>query len=647
MGNVVSQESQQNQLFQTGSQDNRKLGQALYDDTQFIDSLEGKLKIDQTFVDWIDGKVKVAQQQASTATAAVATESKAYTDQKVMTLSDLTTKNIQDLTNQTNTQLANLTNLTNKNIQDLAASTNSSITALDARTTKGFQDLTSQTNSSITALDARTTKGFQDMTNQTNSSIASLDARTTKGFQDLTSQTNASITALDTRTAKGFQDANAAVSNLQGQISGINAYTSKASLYHKVDDANNVFMTSVGGGLFQADVDGQVQMRSKAGKNAVMYTEKNNKFVANGAGDVYAEAAPGNYAGLFANGGQATVDTTGNILLQPGANGKITATGELNEFKSSKDVSVDIVKNGVSGFKTTVNDAGVIMQGRSGDGKPRSLNVTGFYTTRLNGETTISNLTVEQQLQLKSGFTSSGSITTTRDIIAGGGLQADKAYFNGFIDTGINDTTRELNSGKIVYGADWDKNSLSIVGKGTKAGQRSIHLYDNVITDGNSQVNGQLVASSATVNGPLAASTLTTSNATVNGDATVNGKFLAASATVNGDTMLGGGLNIGSATDAKLMINSATDHRSIQSYGSVPLKLNKLGNNVSIGNIGDGVMPEQPLDIGGNTQIRGGLFIKGKNKWNLSEDANGRLCFGVNGKNAACIDATTGNLVQA
>jgi hypothetical protein len=567
MGNIVSQESQQNQLFQTGSPDNRKLGTALYDDSQFIDNVEGKLKVDQTFIDWIDGKVKVAQQQAATATAAVSTDAKAYTDQKVMTLGELTSKNIQDLTNQTNTQLANLTNLTNKNIQELASSTNSSITALDtrtakgfqdaknemttldARTTKGFQDLTSQTNASISALDTRTSKVFQDLTSQTNASIASLDARTTKGFQDLTSQTNASISALDAKTAKGFQDANASDINLQSQISGINAYTSKASQYYKVDDANNVLMTSVGGGLIQADVDGQVQMRSKSGKNAVMYTEKNNRFVANGVGDVYAEAAPGNYAGLFANGGQATVDATGNILLQPGANGKITATGDLNEFKSSKDVSVDIIKNDVSGFKTTVNDAGVIMQGRSGDGKPRSLNVTGFYTTRLDGETTINNLTVEQQLQLKSGFTSSGSITTSKDIIAGGGLQADKAYFNGFIDTGINDYTRERSAGKIVYGADWDKTSLSIVGKGTNVGQRNIHLYDNVITEGSSQVKGQLVAATAQVNGPL-----------------------------------------------------------------------------SIGNT---------------------LLINGKNKWNLSEDANGRLCFGVNGKNTACIDATTGNLVQA
>ena len=55
----------------------------------------------------------------------------------------------------------------------------------------------------------------------------------------------------------------------------------------------------------------------------------------------------------------------------------------------------------------------------------------------------------------------------------------------------------------------------------------------------------------------------------------------------------------------------------------------------------------KPTIISGDTTVNGSFNIKGKSNWSFTEDANGRLCFGVNNVPKACIRPTDGYLVPA
>jgi len=76
----------------------------------------------------------------------------------------------------------------------------------------------------------------------------------------------------------------------------------------------------------------------------------------------------------------------------------------------------------------------------------------------------------------------------------------------------------------------------------------------------------------------------------------------------------------------------------------------------SVGNIilqpseGRGILANGNVTLNGKLSIGNSLTINGNvnnNKWSIEEDPTGKLCFGVNGKYAACIDPDTGNLVSA
>jgi hypothetical protein len=57
------------------------------------------------------------------------------------------------------------------------------------------------------------------------------------------------------------------------------------------------------------------------------------------------------------------------------------------------------------------------------------------------------------------------------------------------IKLGINHIGKDVNAGKICYGCTYATDALSIVGKGTIAGQRKIELLDNVNVNGNLSCN--------------------------------------------------------------------------------------------------------------------------------------------------------------
>ncbi len=63
----------------------------------------------------------------------------------------------------------------------------------------------------------------------------------------------------------------------------------------------------------------------------------------------------------------------------------------------------------------------------------------------------------------------------------------------GELDLGSNDTTRETNAGKIVYGK-FETDSLGIVGKGNLGGNRKIKMWDNVEIATNLNVGNTLSA---------------------------------------------------------------------------------------------------------------------------------------------------------
>jgi hypothetical protein len=72
-----------------------------------------------------------------------------------------------------------------------------------------------------------------------------------------------------------------------------------------------------------------------------------------------------------------------------------------------------------------------------------------------------------------------------------GNMSVTGVLSNNSMDFGYGDTAREGSAGKIQYGT-LDPTSLCIVGKGTAAGSRSIHMWDNVIIDQNLTAKGAL-----------------------------------------------------------------------------------------------------------------------------------------------------------
>jgi hypothetical protein len=287
------------------------------------------------------------------------------------------------------------------------------------------------------------------------------------------------------------------------------------------------YMISSGGGLVQADTDGLVQMRSKAGKNALMYTEKQNKWVANGAGDVYGEAAAGGYAGLFANGGNISVDTSGGIYMKPQNDKQVVISSTLN----NSAVRVDSPVNPAYTFSTKVGEEarGAVISLKSGN-KDKALqlwNQTPSLTANDHAFTFFNN-----QAQKVAFITNQGDLSVNGSISSGNRVLGSKDASDYFW-MGLQGTAPE-----------GERLSIAMIGDGTTSGK----------------VNQVLVSKPTRI----------ASNAQIDGDLSA-----------------------------------------------------------------------------GNTTVNGSLSIKGKSQWSFTEDATGRLCFGVNNVPKACIRPTDGFLVPA
>ena len=93
-------------------------------------------------------------------------------------------------------------------------------------------------------------------------------------------------------------------------------------------------------------------------------------------------------------------------------------------------------------------------------------------------------------VEIKGNLTNLGYISTNNDLL----LQTGKV-----IDFGSNDTTKELNAGKIGYNIFGD--NLSIVGKGSKSGEpRRIKLWDNVDIQSKLSVNDNIYSNTIKTN---------------------------------------------------------------------------------------------------------------------------------------------------
>ena len=818
MGNVASNNqdfdnTQVKNTFDQGIYD-PELGKSLYTNDQFLTQLEPglrpKLQSDQTFQSWLNSQISAAQTAATSTATTLSSDTLAkanqYTDGKTATLNTALTAGLTSATKYTDDKTNALNTTLTQAIIDKAA-------AVDTNA-KGYASNALTTANQYT--DGKTNALNTTLTNVVNQSVNPIQSYVNKSQSYMTFSDDGSMTIRATGDKKGVRiysgkDGSAGLFSTDAsgtqksyffagedgsaQIisKGANAVmvakdsTDKVVSSFTALPSGEANMVSAGGGIVQADVDGQVQIRAKGGKNAVMYTEKQNKWVANGSGDVYGEAAAGGYAGLFANGGNVSVDTSGGVFIKPQNDKQVLISSTVNNGA----LRVDSTVNPAYTLTTKVGDdaRGAVISLKSGTtdkalqfwNSTPSLSATDKAFTFYNGQTqNVASITNQGDLSINSTMKAGHYISETDDKgwnwyevkrpdgqmffgadeinrgIWSSGKRDMSIYTNNGKPTAKFSAADQsttlygnLNAGNRVLGSTDASNNfwMGLQGTASEDDRLAMGISGDAATGKVSQVNirkpttisslnvdngfnapranSSLYAVTLDVGGinsvggvnstiPVNSSLVVGNSATPSSDATVltlngrlaskgsdlylgetndgRGKFANGMtsgralvkyslrdangnevkdangnnlpqlnlnyggdfsggvrirgplAQIDGDTQIYGGVDIGGTNNLKIADLGAS--RSIQSYGNAPLKINRLGNKVSVGNIGDGVLPEKDLDIGGDAQVRGGLYIKGKSQWSFKEDANGRLCFGVNGKDAACLQ-TNGYLVPA
>jgi hypothetical protein len=137
---------------------------------------------------------------------------------------------------------------------------------------------------------------------------------------------------------------------------------------------------------------------------------------------------------------------------------------------------------------------------------PGSLTNKPAMTLKANGNNVIGgNLQVggtltSANVQVTNGFNAPRANSTLYGLtLDAGGINAlagkgTMLPIRASLDMGADDTTREVNAGKIAYGNEWDPSSFNFIGKGKPGEIRKIHMWDDVTVDNRMRVNNNLDA---------------------------------------------------------------------------------------------------------------------------------------------------------
>jgi len=309
---------------------------------------------------------------------------------------------------------------------------------------------------------------------------------------------------------------------------------------------------------------------------------------------------------------------------------------------------------GLKGSGTEPDRLAISINGDATTGKVNTINLA--KNVSVSGDMSAKNVNISNGFNAPAANSTLYGVTLdAAGINAVGGTNSYIPIKAG-LDFGTNDTSRDSSAGKIAYGNAWDASSFNIIGKGTSAGNRSIHMWDNLIIDGNltvkGQINGQTTSTSTS-----AASTTTTSGGGVSSSlSSIDNRQIKP----NDASAKGMQYGFGAMTNNNDGSAGWADYLHFNSYGDssggrqnlMMLDKSKIGMRVYQAPFKDLNPYQQYKDVVMTDTNTNNVTVGGKltanslssnsdvtiKDWNLQQDANGGLCFRKNNANIFCVN---------